>query len=218
MTQSRDPWTRGPSPSPRDRLRTWLTIGAPVLALIAVVAFGVFGRAAAPAMTPSPAAALAADNATAIGAASSTGPVAAPSDPPAEPTAGFEGRCEPASIPFDPAGNVDLTGTWLADDGGVYYVRQLDDVVWWNGMSSRDGPPDGLGQDWNNVGRGVLNDDLTITADWADVPRGQARGRGTIDFQVQGDASGQIQIVKVRGTGSGRGDSVWTRCTLGFAG
>jgi len=216
MTQSRDPWARRPSPPRRDRLRTWITIGAPVIALIAVVSIGLIGRSVAPPATPSPATGLVADQATLAAAASTrTPPVAptitAPSDiaPVAEP-------CTPLTIPFDSTGPIDLTGTWAGDDGGVYYVRQHDGVIWWNGMSDRSGPVDGLGRAWNNVGRGVLKDDLSIDADWADVPRGGVGGYGTVVFQVIRDANGGMQIAKTKETGTGRGDSLWWPCKLGF--
>ena len=70
--------------------------------------------------------------------------------------------CTPAEVKFDPKATIDLTGAWAGDDGGIYYVRQRDNVIWWNGMSSRNYPAEVLGRDWNNVGRGEINDDLTI--------------------------------------------------------
>ena len=60
-------------------------------------------------------------------------------------------------------------------------VRQRGNVIWWNGMSSRT--THRLGRNWNNVGRGEIKDDLTIVADWADVPRGAIDGYGTVDLQ-----------------------------------
>lgn len=35
-----------------------------------------------------------------------------------------------------------LTGIWTADDGGVYYVRQSGNAVWWVGFSSEAGLSD----------------------------------------------------------------------------
>jgi hypothetical protein len=29
----------------------------------------------------------------------------------------------------------DLTGRWVCDDGGTYFVRQVGDEVWWTGKS-----------------------------------------------------------------------------------
>ena len=111
---------------------------------------------------------------------------------------------------------LDLTGAWAGDDGGIYYVRQQEQLIWWNGMSSRDDAPLRLGRDWNNVGRGEIQDDLTIVADWIDLPRGQVDGGGTVTLKIGPDAAGDIEITKVSETGSGRGDTIWTTCTPGF--
>lgn len=163
----------------------------------------ILGGCASAAPTAAPAAATTATSAAPTVAATpgSSPAVAAP--------------CTPTPITFDPAAPIDLSGTWAGDDGGIYYVRQLDNVVWWNGMSSRSGPPEDLGRDWNNVGRGEINDDLTIPSDWADVPRGQVLGSGTVTFKVGADAQGNLQLTKESETGSGRGDTLWTPCSPG---
>lgn len=140
-------------------------------------------------------------------------PEAASPAPSASPLVGAV--CTPASIPFD-ADSIDLTGTWAGNDGGVYYVRQLDSIVWWNGMSARDQPPEVLGKEWNNVGRGEIQEDLSIVSEWADVPRGAIGGDGTVTFQIGADADGNLQVTKTNETGSGRGDSLWVPCVLGF--
>jgi hypothetical protein len=119
--------------------------------------------------------------------------------------------CELAPIPFDP-NDIDLTGAWAGDDGGIYYLRGLGSVVWWNGMSGRDGSPSDLGRDWNNVGRGVING-LQIEIEWSDVPRGEILGNGTLILNIEDDGTGNIQIVKFSETGTGFGNSVWTPCT-----
>jgi hypothetical protein len=126
--------------------------------------------------------------------------------------------CTPAEVKFDPRAMIDLTGAWAGDDGGIYYVRQRDNVIWWNGMSSRNYPAEVLGRDWNNVGRGEINDDLTIAADWVDVPRGGIDGYGTVNFRIGADGAGNIQLTKTSETGTGRGDTTWSRCEPGFPG
>ncbi|HSL76825.1 MAG TPA: hypothetical protein VK867_07765 [Candidatus Limnocylindrales bacterium] len=85
-------------------------------------------------------------------------------------------------------------------------------------MSSRNDPPGALGRDWNNVGRGEIKDDLTIAAEWADVPRGGADGYGTVNFKIGADPAGDLQVVKTSETGTGRGDTIWSRCEPGFPG
>lgn len=117
--------------------------------------------------------------------------------------------CEPAPTPFKSTG-FDLTGAWAGDDGGVYYLRQVKSVVWWNGMSGRDGSPLNVGRDWNNVARGVITG-LKIDVDWSDVPRGGTTNIGRLVLKIQGDANGNIEIVKVIDKG-GFGNSLWTPC------
>ena len=66
----------------------------------------------------------------------------------------------------------DLNGTWRANDGGTYHVRQIGTQVWWVGLSS-DG-----GKSWTNVFHGTRTGN-TVTGSWADTPRGAARSSGT---------------------------------------
>lgn len=117
------------------------------------------------------------------------------------------------SKPFDP-NDIDLTGPWAGDDGGIYYLRQVGSFVWWNGMSERAGSPSAFGREWNNVARGEING-LEIDVEWADVPRGEILGEGTLHLSIEDDGSGSIQIVKVSETGTGFGNSLWTPCTPG---
>jgi hypothetical protein len=122
--------------------------------------------------------------------------------------------CEPKAVAFD-AGKLDLTGAWAGDDRGIYYLRQVGKILWWNGMADRAADPAVLGRTWNNVGRGEIKGDLTIAVEWADVPRGQILGYGTLNLQIGKDANGSIKITKVSETGTGFGNGVWTPCSPG---
>lgn len=124
-------------------------------------------------------------------------------------------QCTPTPLKFDPKA-IDLTGAWAGDDDGIYYLRQRGTTISWNGMSERNGPPSLLGHDWNNVGRGEIQKDLSIAIDWADVPRGGIDGYGTMILKIGPDSAGNIQITKVSETGTGFGNTVWTRCEPGF--
>ena len=46
----------------------------------------------------------------------------------------------------DPEGVGELTGAWRGDEGGVYYIRQVGDCVWWFGTEIDDIEPGVTGQ------------------------------------------------------------------------
>jgi hypothetical protein len=94
------------------------------------------------------------------------------------------------------AGN--MTGVWNCDDGGVYFIRQVGNQIWWYGQSS-DG-----GQTWSNVFQGTITGSRIIGS-WADVPKGSIRGYGEMTLRISG---GRIQ--KISG-GENFGGSVWRR-------
>lgn len=81
-------------------------------------------------------------------------------------------------------------------------------------MSDRSQSPENLGRVWNNVARGEISG-LTINVEWADVPRGEILGEGTLTLEIEDDGTGNVQIVKVSETGTGFGGMTWTPCTPG---
>ena len=178
---------------------------------LAALAVGIFalaacGTTASPLPTVTPSSSGQASQAAAPSASSSK------SQSPG-PTAEVAAQCDKATVPFDPK-QIDLTGAWAGDDGGVYYLRQVGSTVWWNGMSDRAGSPSDLGRGWNNVARGEITA-LKIEVEWADVPRGGILGNGTLSLTIQDDGTGNIQIIKDAETGTGFGNSLWTPCTPG---
>lgn len=130
------------------------------------------------------------------------------------PTIAQGAPCEPNARTFD-AEKVNVTGSWAGDDGGIYYLRQVDKIVWWNGMADRAGSPSILGRQWNNVGRGEIKDDLTIAVEWADVPRGDILGGGTLTLKIEADAKGNIQLRTVSQQTGDFGNTLWTLCFPG---
>lgn len=93
-----------------------------------------------------------------------------------------------------------LTGVWNCNDGGVYFIRQIGNQVWWYGQSS-DG-----GTTWSNVFQGTITGNQ-ITGSWADVPKGNIRGSGWMTLSI----SGSNRLRKVKVGGSNFGGSVWSR-------
>src|SRR5438045_3743639 len=100
----------------------------------------------------------------------------------------------------------DLTGFWICvEDGGFYYLKQIDNTLWWVGMSTDQGLSNNMslqnGLQFCNVFQGVINDS-SVNGDWADVPRGVTNNAGTLSLLVTsggGLDSGEgfgIQLVK----------------------
>jgi hypothetical protein len=179
---------------------------------IAVLACGVLALAACGASAPSSADVAASSpsaRASSVAAASAS-PTSAKSP---SPTPAVAARCDKVAKPFN-AGKVDLSGPWAGDDNGIYYLRQVGSLLWWNGMSERAGTPALLGREWNNVARGEIKSPA-IEVEWADVPRGGILGNGTLSLKIEDDGSGNVRIVKVSETGTGFGNSVWTPCRPG---
>jgi hypothetical protein len=102
------------------------------------------------------------------------------------------------SITPSPA-QVDLTGVWSCDDGGIYYIRQFGTIVWWYGEHDPNTP------DWSNVMRGTISGN-TINADWTDVPKGSIMQYGTLNLNIE--SNDRISAVSKTGGFAG---SVWTR-------
>lgn len=91
-----------------------------------------------------------------------------------------------------------LTGVWRCNDGGLYFIRQVGNQVWWYGESG-DG---GVG--WSNVFQGYVTGNKII-GKWADVPKGTARNYGEMTLSFSGNS-----LRKISG-GQNFTGSVWTR-------
>jgi hypothetical protein len=139
------------------------------------------------------------------GAANASPAVAAP--------AAVAAVCDKTAKAFD-ATKLDLTGAWAGDDAGIYYLRQVGSVLWWNGMSGRAGTPERLGREWNNVARGEIKG-VSVAVEWADMPRGQIQDGGTMTLKIEDDGTGNVRIVKVSEQTGDFGNNVWTPCKLG---
>jgi hypothetical protein len=79
-----------------------------------------------------------------------------------------------------------LTGTWIADDFGIYYIRQIGSDVWWVGFSSES--PYGTadlhrGLVFTSVFRGTLTGDQLL-GNFVDVPKGQMLTSGPLTLKV----------------------------------
>jgi hypothetical protein len=110
----------------------------------------------------------------------------------------------------DPEDVGELTGAWLGSEGGVYYIRQVGDCVWWFGTEIKDIEPGLTGQPgFANVASGRV-DGTDIEVEWADVPVGNVLGGGGLTFFYDRE-NGQLLLIEQRGDWIPFGGSVLTR-------
>jgi hypothetical protein len=84
----------------------------------------------------------------------------------------------------DPEDVGTFTGAWSGDDGGVYYIRQVGDCVWWFGTDVADIDPGKTGQGgFSNVAAGRV-DGTEIELEWADLPLGNILGGGGLTIAI----------------------------------
>jgi hypothetical protein len=90
----------------------------------------------------------------------------------------------------------------MANDGGMYFLRQVGDVLWWLGLSGGLMHP---GLEFCNIFHGSVTASA-VAGDWCDVPRGATSGRGTLTLRP----AGGHQLLRV-GESGGFGASIWRR-------
>jgi len=72
----------------------------------------------------------------------------------------------------------ELTGYWTADDGGIYFFKYVHYVLCWVGMSGD------RGLSFTNVFRGAVFNNIRVSGDWMDVPRGNVLRGGSLAFDI----------------------------------
>jgi hypothetical protein len=94
-----------------------------------------------------------------------------------------------------------LTGLWVGDDGGNYYIRHTEDgEIWWLGVALESPPR------FSNVARGTIAGN-SIQLDWVDVPWGSTRGGGVLTLRI---ASNGRALTRLNQTGD-FGGANWVR-------
>ncbi len=110
-----------------------------------------------------------------------------------------------AIVLFVPAAFADLTGRWSGDDGGTYYLRQVDGSLYWYGEENATNPG------WSNVFSGTIliipgalgrPGGTTINGKWADVPKGRAVNHGELSLKIV-DTGKVLEISRKTGAFSG---------------
>lgn len=80
------------------------------------------------------------------------------------------------AVGFNEADN--LTGGWIGNDSGFYYLREIGDIVWGLGEHPK--------RNWITVFKGVSIGN-TVTGNWIDLPKGKRNGKGTFEFEIAPD-------------------------------
>lgn len=100
--------------------------------------------------------------------------------------------------------NFNLTGRWRCNDGGIYYLRQVGNELWWYGQSNDNDP------EFSNVYHATIHGNATIVGRWADVPVGGTGGSGELDLKIVSNN----RLTAIRRTGN-FGGTEWTRAGAG---
>ena len=95
----------------------------------------------------------------------------------------------------------DMTGRWACDDGGIYYLRQTGNQLYWYAESNNDVAPA-----WATVFHGRIYG-KQIHGKWADVPKGRNTGTGDLKLSVEDDGNTLRKIEK----GSDYRGAAWER-------
>jgi len=126
----------------------------------------------------------------AVGACGNDGPSPSSTSASATPSTSATDLSAIACATEDPEGVGRLTGVWAGSEGGMYYVRQVGDCIWWFGTDVRDIEPGLTDQaGFANVASGRVNGDR-IDLEWADLPLGDTLGGGglTLVYDAENDA------------------------------
>jgi hypothetical protein len=105
-------------------------------------------------------------------------------------------NCSSVNIVTPSGADVQLTGTWRADDQGRYDILQRESCLYWLGMSQDVGF--GAGDIWTNVFTATIRPDFTIVGDWGDVPFNPAIptnyfNNGSLVLRIDFDETGEVE-------------------------
>ncbi len=68
-----------------------------------------------------------------------------------------------------------LTGGWIGNDSGFYYIRESDNTVWWYAEHPK--------LQWAHVFLGTKKGNK-ITGEWVDLPKGKTTNKGRLDLTI----------------------------------
>src|SRR5262249_7716111 len=105
--------------------------------------------------------------------------------------------CDQVLRPTVNGRSINLTGTWSANDGATYWIRQIGSCLSWAGFSGTPDTPT-IGRSFANVFLGTVTTPTPTTAQivgyWSDIPRGVTFNSGILTLSVKADAFGRFTI------------------------
>jgi hypothetical protein len=119
--------------------------------------------------------------------------------------------CTPVSVTGPDGQPIDLSGAWSGNDGGIYYMKQIDSCLWWSALSSFEGQPPG--DAWVMTFKGQVRADKTIHGEFVDV-KSNNPGSGTMTIQIdaqQSDSGVAVYLHRTETTGHEIGVTFWQR-------
>jgi hypothetical protein len=122
--------------------------------------------------------------------------------------------CPPVQVSGPDGQPLDLSGTWSGNDGGLYYIKQVDSCIWWSGLSNFTEQGQYPGQEWVMVFRGSMDSAGIINGDFVDVfSTNPGTGTMTIEARIDPVESGdsQVNLYRTAQTGHEIGVTFWTR-------
>jgi hypothetical protein len=93
----------------------------------------------------------------------------------------------------------DLTGVWNCDDTGTYYLRQIDNNLYWYSELGATSTT------WSTTAYGIINGN-TINLKWVDLPKGGTSSNGKLTLNIV--SNDELKLTQMTG---GFGGSHWTR-------
>lgn len=93
-----------------------------------------------------------------------------------------------------------LTGSWISDDSGFYYFRQIGETIWGLGEHPK--------RNWVTVFKGSLLGTLVKT-DWVDLNKGKRNGTGSLEFEL----TSTFRVMKQSSASGGFTSSSWHKLT-----
>jgi hypothetical protein len=123
--------------------------------------------------------------------------------------------CPTRTLPWDGKRPLDLTGVWSVDGHGMYYITQVENAVWWIGLSGLGDPVIDAGQEWANAFEGTATG-TTVSGTYVDVPKGGSNLNGPVKLEIRRTAEGNATLVRTNPDSETQfGGMVFTPCTAG---